>query len=375
MSWAKQRSTEVMKLFNCSNCGNVLYFENHTCTQCGLALGFLPDRLQLVPIEPTGDQRWQPIGEQTRYRKCQNDVVHGVCNWMIEADQDRAFCTACDLNGTIPNLSVPGHRERWQHLETEKRRLIYAMLRLGLPLVPRRLDPNGLEFAFLADTPASFSERDKVLTGHAQGLITINLAEADPAERERMREQMAEPYRTILGHFRHESGHYYWDRLIRNSRWLNDFRALFGNEQQDYGQALDQHYQNGPPADWQQYYVSAYASTHPWEDWAESWAHFLHITDALETAYAFGLSIRPRASQDHSLDVDQAFDAYREDDFERIIAHWLPLTLALNSLNRSIGHDHAYPFVLPPAAIEKLRFVQRVVRASCSGIGAAASTT
>ncbi|MCF7977350.1 MAG: putative zinc-binding peptidase [Chromatiaceae bacterium] len=350
-----------MKLFSCTNCGNILYFENVSCTQCGLPLGFLPDRLRLLPIEPRAEGSWQPVGEQAHYRMCNNYANHEVCNWMVEADSDQAFCIACALNGTIPDLSVAGNHERWRAMETEKRRLIYSMLQLGLPIVPRQVDPAGLEFAFLADTPASFSERNKVMTGHAQGLITINLAEADPAERERMREQMDEPYRTILGHFRHESGHYYWDRLIRNSHWLRPFRDLFGDETQDYAQALDQHYQDGAPPNWQEQFISAYASMHPWEDWAESWAHYLLMVDALETAYQFGLSIRPRAGNDDSLDVDHGFDAYRAMSFDNLLQHWLPLTLALNSLNRSIGHEHAYPFVLASPAIEKLRFVHRVV--------------
>ncbi|MBK5938937.1 zinc-binding metallopeptidase family protein [Halochromatium roseum] len=352
-----------MKLFSCANCGNVLYFENTACTHCGLPLGFLPDPLCLTPLKQVDADLWQPVGGQGHYRMCQNYAHQGVCNWMIEAEREQTFCAACDLNGTIPDLSVAGNHERWQTMETEKRRLIYSMLQLGLPVVPRRLDPAGLEFAFLADTPASFSERGKVITGHAQGLITINLAEADPAERERMREQMDEPYRTILGHFRHESGHYYWDRLIRDSQWLTPFRALFGDETRDYGQALEQHYQTGPPSTWPEHFISAYASMHPWEDWAESWAHYLLMVDALETAYQFGLSIRPRAGNDDSLAVDHGFDAYRAMSFDSILQHWLPLTLALNSLNRSIGHEHAYPFVLASPAIEKLRFVHRVVRA------------
>lgn len=355
-----------MKLFSCTNCGNILYFENVSCTQCGLPLGFLPDRLRLAPLKEIGQGRWQPVGEPARYRMCPNYANHRVCNWMVEADSEQVFCVACDLNGTIPDLAVSGNQERWRAMETEKRRLIYAMLQLDLPVVPRRLDPAGLEFAFLADAPASFNERDRVMTGHAQGLITINLAEADPAERERMREQMDEPYRTILGHFRHESGHYYWDRLIRDSDWLKPYRRLFGDETRDYAQALDRHYRQGPPSDWPERFISAYASMHPWEDWAESWAHYLLMVDALETAYQFGLSIRPRAGNDHSLDVEPDFDAYRASSFDSLLGHWLPLTLALNSLNRSIGHEHAYPFVLALPAIEKLRFVHRVVHARAS---------
>ena len=281
---------------------------------------------------------------------------------MVDANSEGSFCAACDLNQTIPDLSVAGHRELWQTLETEKRRLVYSILQFGLPLEPKREKPSGLAFDFLADVPPTFSERGRVLTGHDQGLITINIAEADPAERERMRDQMDEAYRTILGHFRHESGHYYWDRLIRDSEWLQPCRELFGDDTRDYAQALDEHYHNGPPADWREHFVSAYASTHPWEDWAESWAHYLHIVDTLETAYAYGLKIRPRASNDKSLAVQHDYNAYREEDFDNLIEHWLPLTFALNSLNRSMGHEHAYPFVLAPAALEKLRFVHRVVR-------------
>lgn len=351
-----------MKLFTCASCGNLLYFENVACTQCGATLGFLPDTLRLAALEPAGDGLWKAVGDERNYRMCTNYSEHAVCNWMVDADSESSFCAACDLNQTIPDLSVDGHRELWQTLETEKRRLVYSLLQLGLPLVPKRDDPTGLAFDFLADAPATFSERGRVLTGHDRGLITLNIAEADSAERERMRDQMDEAYRTILGHFRHESGHYYWDRLIRDSEWLQPCRKLFGDDSQDYAQALDEHYRNGPPADWREHFVSAYASTHPWEDWAESWAHYLHIVDTLETAYAYGLRIRPRAGDDDSLSVQHDFNVYREEDFDILVEHWLPLTFALNSLNRSMGHEHAYPFVLAPAAIEKLRFVHRVVR-------------
>jgi hypothetical protein len=351
-----------MKLFNCAKCGNILYFENVTCNRCESTLGFLTDRLSLVALVPLDNGLWQPVGDEHSYRMCANYADQGVCNWMVDADSPHAFCTACNLNGTIPDLSVAGNRQLWHTMETEKRRLVASLLQLGLPVVPLHLDPSGLEFDFLADTQPSFSEREKVMTGHDQGLITINIAEADPVERERMREKLDEPYRTILGHFRHESGHYYWDRLIRDSQWLESYRELFGDENLDYGQALDSHYQNGPPVDWHSQYVSAYASAHPWEDWAESWAHYLHIVDALETAYQYGLSIRPRAGTDDSLVSRHDFDAYLEPSFDIIIAHWLPLTSVMNSLNRSIGHDHAYPFVLSSAAVEKLRYVHNVIR-------------
>jgi hypothetical protein len=239
-------------------------------------------------------------------------------------------------------------------------------LRLGLPVVPQGEDPNGLAFDFLADNQAG---GDRVLTGHASGLITLNIAEADPLQRERMRTEMGEPYRTIIGHFRHESGHYYWDRLVRDSQWVDLYREMFGDEREDYGEALQRHYANGPPADWDERFVSSYASSHPWEDWAESWAHYLHIIDTLETAYQFGLGVRPRIASDDGLHAETIYDPYRQNDFESVIESWLPLTYALNSLNRSMGHDHVYPFVLAPPVIAKLALVHRIVQQSRVGRG------
>ncbi|QEW07440.1 zinc-binding metallopeptidase family protein [Nitrincola iocasae] len=350
-----------MKLFTCTACGNLIYFNNVCCTQCGATLGFLQDTQRLSAIVPAGDGLWQPVGDTRLYRMCNNYTGAGVCNWMLEAESEQHFCRACDLNQTIPDLSVPGNTELWRIMETEKRRLVYSLLQLNLPLMSLKHHYRGMAFEFLADPHPSFSERSNVITGHNRGLITLNIAEADPAKREQMREQMDEPYRTILGHFRHESGHYYWDRLVKDSQWLHPFRHLFGDDTLNYTQALDRHYRFGAPADWPSRFVSAYASSHPWEDWAETWAHYLHIVDTLETAYEYGLQIHPRVGSQHSMKVSHDFNPYHEGAFDTLIEHWLPLTFVMNSLNRSIGHDHAYPFVLAPATIEKLRFVHRVV--------------
>lgn len=350
-----------MRLFTCGHCGQRLYFENVSCTRCGATLGFLPGRLQLVSLEATEERSWRPQDEKAEYRLCANYEQYAACNWMVPVEEDHSYCEACRLNRTIPDLGVGGNLDLWRTLETEKRRLVYSLLRLGLPLVPHGEAPGGLAFEFLADTGSLFSERGRVFTGHDQGLITINLKEADPAERERMREQMAEPYRTLLGHFRHESGHYYWDRLIRDTAWLQEFRNLFGDDSLDYGQALEHHYQQGAPTNWQQQFISSYASMHPWEDWAETWAHYLHIVDTLETAWQFGLGTRPLAGDDARQAVHHDFDPYQETSIDNLVGHWLPLAFALNSLNRSMGHEHAYPFVLSPSAIKKLEFVHRLV--------------
>lgn len=351
-----------MRMFACHNCNNLLYFENVQCTVCGATLGFLPDQLRLVALVPLADGSWQATDNGQQYRMCDNYSAQNVCNWMVEANSSEAFCLSCRLDRTIPDLGVNDNRLRWQTLEIEKRRLVYSLLRLGLPLAPQSRDPAGLAFDFLADTPATFSEQGRVMTGHNNGVITLNISEADDVERERMRQQMAEPYRTILGHFRHESGHYYWHRLLGSGNNLDAFRTCFGDERLDYSQALEQHYQQGPAFDWESYYISAYASCHPWEDWAETWAHYLHIVDTLETAYSFGLRITPRRGDPALYSVEHDFNAYAQGDFPPLIEHWLPLTFALNSLNRSMGHRPSYPFVLAPAVVDKLAFVHRVVK-------------
>lgn len=307
---------------------------------------------------------------------CANTPTPAACNWLVPLGGD-AFCPACRLNRTIPDLSVFENGALWARLEREKRRLVYALLRFGLTTGPR-VDENGtaipgLQFDFLADDPA-FHDGGRVLTGHAAGVITINVAEADPVARARMQAAMDEPYRTILGHLRHESGHYFWDRLIApDGDRLARFRTVFGDERQDYAAALDRHYAAGPPPDWSAWFVSAYAASHPWEDWAESWAHYLNLVDTLETARAFGLSVEPEpeapagppAAPDpaatDAIAAEATIDPYRERDFDRLIARWLPLTVALNSLTRAMGQEDAYPFALTAPAIEKLRFVHDTI--------------
>jgi len=354
-----------MKLFTCDCCGHLLYFENTTCVRCGAQLGFLTDAMHLSVISVPDDHdcvRLPDPGRQSLFRKCANYTDHQVCNWMVPAGSDSPFCVACRLNRTIPNLDVEGNRSLWHKLEIEKRRLVFTLLRLGLPVEPLSAHAGGLGFDFLADSDPAFSERGRVITGHDEGLITINIAEADPVIREKMRMDMDEHYRTILGHFRHESGHYYWNRLIRDTEWLTPCRDLFGDETRDYSGALERHYRDGPPPDWQERFISAYAAGHPWEDWAETWAHYLHIVDTLETAHHFGIQIDPGVKDDPSLDVELDFDPYQEERFEVLTGHWLPVSFALNSLNRSMGHDHAYPFVLSPPVLKKLEFIHRVVR-------------
>lgn len=349
-----------MKLFECTNCGQLLQFENTRCEKCGHKLGFLAETLELYPlVESQGNVFTlfnEPAGRKFRY--CDNHA-YDVCNWLVNDSRSDRYCEACALNQTIPNLSEQEHRQRWRVIEAAKHRLVYSLLRMKLPVISKAADPeHGLLFDFMADEQNS---EQRILTGHDDGLITLNVAEADDVEREMARRSMAEPYRTVLGHFRHEVGHYYWNSLINGTDNLEPYRKLFGDERADYGESLKHHYKEGAPADWHQRFISAYASTHPWEDWAETWAHYLHIIDTLEAAYSFGLSINPGIVQNApGLSTVIKADPYRLENFSDIISMWLPLVFAMNSINRSMGMPDLYPFVIPPVVIEKLRFIHAV---------------
>jgi hypothetical protein len=343
-----------VKVFHCDYCEALVFFENVRCVKCDHALAYLPDHEMIASLDGSTGRN---------YRPCENYAKHNVCNWAVPAHDPSPLCLSCRLTRVIPDLGKPGNREAWYKLEVAKRRLVYSLLRLGCPLKSKAEDPeHGLAFEFLADpeTPGA----PPVHTGHASGVITLNVGEADDAEREKRRVDLHEPYRTLLGHFRHEVGHYYWEQLVQGSPRLARFRELFGDERRDYAQALKDHYTNGPPADWQQRFVSAYATAHPWEDWAESWAHYLHTSDTLEIAAACGLSLRPQRHDEPSLKNPTAPSVDGAEPFDKVMADWFSLTYVLNNLSRSLGQPDAYPFVLSAPAIEKLRFVHQTIAAA-----------
>ena len=354
-----------MKLFSCQGCGELLYFENVRCENCGRTLGYLTDINEISALDPAPDG-WQVLAAPGKsYKFCRNYDA-GMCNWMVRADDQEGFCVACRHNRVIPDLSTAGNDALWRKIETAKHRLFYSLLRLGLPLDSRTDDPeHGLAFDFLADPPESHASG--VMTGHDSGLITLALKEADDATREKVRSEMGEPYRTLLGHFRHEVGHYFWDRLVEtDADRLQDFRDLFGDERQDYEMALKRNYEQGPPPDWRDNFISTYAASHPWEDFAETWAHYLHIADTLETAGAFGLKVKPRRARG-ALAAAIDFDPYKA-GVEKLIDAWLPIEFATNSMNRSMGLTDIYPFLLMPKVIEKLNFVHALTHRSATAV-------
>jgi hypothetical protein len=349
-----------MQLFRCQNCGQLLYFENTHCERCSFRLGYLPQAANLSALDADGDH-WLTLAKPPHaVRFCEN-AGYDVCNWLMDPKDRGTRCEACRYNRTVPDLSIGQNVTRWRRIESAKHWLFYSLLRLGLPLKSQADDPvGGLAFDFLADDVDPTGP--KVLTGHDNGLITLALAEADDVERERRRTQMREPYRSLLGHFRHEIGHYFWDVLVRDGGLIDECRRVFGDESQDYNAALQAYYQNGAPPDWQQHFVSAYATSHPWEDWAETWAHYLHIVDTLEMGSAFGIRVQPRVTRDETLTAQIDLGPYQSADMATIIDAWLPLTYAMNSLNRAMGNHDLYPFILSPAVIGKLTFVHEMVR-------------
>ena len=348
-----------MKLFACQSCGNVLYFENETCEKCGSHIGFIPSLEILSAVQPDGNAWIAQADPDRRYRFCAN-WERRACNWLVDTATGDAYCRCCQHNRTIPDVADPERNALWVKMETAKRRLFYSLLKMKLPLpLVASGDPEPLVFDFLDETP----ER-KVMTGHDNGLITIALKEANDADREKLRTGMGEPYRTLLGHFRHEVGHFYWDKLVRDRGQEESCRAVFGDERASYDEALNAYYASGPLPDWQDNFVSAYATMHPWEDFAETWAHYLHIVDTLEMAYAFGITVSPRVASDDSLEASVERNPYRSTSIDEIMSAWLPITFAVNSLNRTMGQPDLYPFVISPPVARKLDYIRTLVQSS-----------
>ena len=370
----RTRSPEPVtpRAFSC-RCGRPIFFRNSRCLACQRALGYDAPRRRLYAIEPVPDESglWQESGadDGPRWRRCVNLDTASGCNWLIDASTPpdpedapvRGQCIACRLTRTLPDLSVADNATHWQRIALAQRRLVSTLVGLELPVQSWYDDPeHGLAFDLLRALPGV----PQVTTGHANGVITIDIEEADDATREQRRQALHEPYRTLLGHLRHESGHYYWMRLVEHGPWLEPFRERFGDERADYAAALKAHYEQGAPADWGTRFVSSYASAHPWEDWAETWAHYLHLVDTLDTARSFGLHGERVELTYERFDARLLADAGDDTSaqgFVALLGDWMELTGVLNELSRSMGLPDFYPFVLSYDAVRKLHFVHRVV--------------
>ena len=361
---SRQRKPAGSRSYACQ-CERRVFFRNSACLACHTPLGYEPTTARVVPLqEGTEPGTWAVYGTTggTQFTRCANFDTAAGCNWLVHPGSTTPLCLACCLNRTIPVQDDPENQILWGKIELAKRRLVSQLLSLGLPVRSKETDDteHGLAFDFLRALP----DGPVVMTGHANGIITLNVEEADDATRERVRAAMREPYRTLLGHLRHEVGHYYWDRLVWDSVWLEEFRTLFGDERASYADALKKNYEEGPPADWALRFVSTYAASHPWEDWAETWAHYLHMHDTLDTALSFGLGAD---------DVEIDFEPFSRDvlwqpdvdgaqEFLDFVNAWVELTGVLNEMSRSMGVHDFYPFVLNRAVVAKLHFIHCVVR-------------
>lgn len=379
------------RAFRC-RCGRPVFFRNDVCLACGTPLGYDPDLVLLRPLAPTRNpdvfraMRTRGVGMTvplTTYRRCANWTSAAPCNWLLPDNEEarlKPFCRSCRLDRTVPDPTDRDNAGLWQKVELAKRALVSQLIALKLPL-ESKVSENP-EQGVMFDLLRSPVDGPRVMTGHDDGLITLDIEEADDVHRETIRSRMHEPYRTLIGHLRHEIGHYYWQRLVRGTAWEEPCRAVFGDDRLDYGQALQHYYADGAAFDWKNRHVSAYASAHPYEDWAETWAHYLHMIDALDTARSFGLvahhdEIQYEAFTPQVLQQEGAAAEPSADDlaFLAVVNGWIELTGALNEVTRSMGEPDFYPFVLSKPAVRKLHFIHQVVRQAAGGLSRGGSPT
>lgn len=349
-----------MQTFKCDYCAQLLFFENNLCIRCGHLLGFSIEEGDILSLKPSNDSsdRYVDVSDPdgAQYRLCQNSIKLNACNWLIPANEPDEYCMSCRLTDILPPIQDETRRIQWVKVETAKRRLLYTLIDLGLPVPSRAENPElGLAFRFEESTPEK-----QVYTGHASGIITLNMAEANASFRENAREKLGEVYRTVLGHLRHECGHYYWELLVLPSeKWLPIAREVFGDETVSYKDAIERHYANGAPENWTDSYISAYATMHPWEDWAETWAHYLHMLDTLDTAASYDLVVKSPSTKGKNRRFKTTMRHHQ--NFDKLFEMWYSLTFVINGLSRSMGMPDSYPFVISKTVKEKLRLVHNIV--------------
>lgn len=348
-----------MKNFFC-NCGAVVFFENNQCLSCGSELGWCPacESIGAIHKDANGQYYCSHASCGAPLSKCHNYAVEHVCNRCTLTEkvtgETENLCDYCRFNETIPDLSVEGNREKWQRIEVAKRRLLYTLDTLNIPYGSSK---EGFEvplsFDFKGDSSKksflwfNMSKHEQVFTGHADGKVTINIREADDIEREKARISFGEAHRTVIGHFRHEMGHYFWDLLVKG-KCEQEYVAIFADHKNpDYSTALEHYYEHGPKAGWQSHYISAYATMHSWEDFAESFAAYLDMVSVVDTAFhAFSLnSLNPITAS-----------------FKDIAKEYAQLGLFMNEMNRAVGLIDLVPEVHTQAILRKIEFIHDLLR-------------
>ena len=338
-----------MRRFYC-HCGHEVNFHEHFCKACGRDLAYDPKIGTLWSGELRDSNQFfahsQGHQKNLLFQTCSHRHHDVGCNWLLIQGDDNCQCIACRTTRVIPDQTHEKNANRWFRLERSKRQLFQTLIDLQLIKANRPVEFSDLQFDFLEDKRSNPSlDLDHVLSGHCDGLITINAAEADESFLHTMKEQMQELYRSLLGHFRHEIGHYFWLKFFNSEEKIQQFREVFGDERQDYAQALQGYYDANNQSHWRSRYITPYASSHPHEDWAETWAHYLHIVDTLQTAQSFGLSIyEPQAH-----------------NFDHWFNEWRRVSQVMNALNRSMGLAEPYPFRVSEMVEGKLRFIDETI--------------
>lgn len=350
-----------MRAFTCPNCRNYIEFEDLTCRTCEAELGFHHPSSTFHVVSREGTEI-----DGERWFACSNRAW--ACNWLAAEDSGAGTCLASRLIRKRPDADDTLALEKLATTSGKLRMMVYQLLELGLPILPWDTYEKGLGFDLLS----SKSRGENITIGHADGIITIDLVESLDDYRERLRIRLGEPYRTMLGHFRHEVGHYYemvlFDAMPDR---IDRVRELFGDERVSYSDAIDRHYRYGAPENWRESFISEYATMHPWEDFAECFAHYLHITDTLDTAAWSGMVLQAR-TQGHTPTIDTTIARVTEEiDFDEILEDWLWVSTLLNRINRSMGKDDLYPFHINAVVGDKLGFIHDTVRSADAMLHAA----
>lgn len=339
-----------MRVFHCDRCGNVVSFSAQTCPHCSSLLGYVPRQRTIRLLEPANDPvSYEIDGEEQLAWRCLNSAWG--CNWMVPTRSGNVWCRSCQLTRGRPDEAQPDAVEAWAIAEFAKRRLVHQLDEIRLPIELRSDSvPDGLAFD-LVHIPGEGG-----ITGHFDGVVTLDLAETDDGHREDLRRQLGETFRTVIGHLRHEIGHHYWARLVAGSDEMAEFRTVFGDERVDYAEAVERHYASVTGRWDQTRFVTSYAASHPLEDWAETFAHYLHIVDVVDTAVAHDL-IPPESS------AVLIADAVGTLELGGILEAWRPINSAVNAIAEALGVPAVYPFDPVGAVVDKLAFVHRQIAA------------
>ena len=335
-----------MRIFHCDRCDHAVPFSAQRCAVCDASLGYVADERTIHVLSDTPETAVFALADGRTVWRCLN-AAWG-CNWVVPAASDNPWCRSCQLTRGRPDEARHDAIEAWITAEAAKRRLVHQLDELSLPVEARSAAaPDGLAFDLV------YLPGEAQITGHLDGLVTLDLAEIDDRHREDLRKMLGEPFRTVIGHLRHEIGHHYWGRLVGQSNDVAGFRQLFGDETADYRGAIDQFYANADEAWDHRRFVSPYAAAHPFEDWAETFAHYLHIMDAIDTATAYELvPAEPPGAKG---------DASPHDWFEAMLNAWRPINDAVNAVAESLGAAPLYPFDPVGIVIDKLAFVHQQV--------------